>query len=78
MNLGKFKVIIDRQRSYLGMANFFMLSYLFYREIGFEWYYLLVIPFSIIFMWFDVRYIMPKEYEYVWSKNPIVKELRNK
>ncbi len=79
MNLGKFKVIIDRQRGYMYILNSIMLTYLFYKEIGFQWYYLLIIPCIIVFMWFDIKYVMPKEYEYMWSQNPTVKKLlRNK
>ena len=75
INVGKIKAMMDRQRQYISMLNFLMLAYLFFKEVGFQWWYLLVIPVWLIFVYIDLRYIMPSEYNYVWGKNPAYKRL---
>jgi len=76
MSIGKFKAIIDRQRGYMGMVNFIMIAYLFFDRTGFEWWYIFALPIWIVFVWLDVKYIMPKEYKFVWDNNPAFQQLK--
>lgn len=78
MTFGKAKALMDRQRGYLSAFNFIMISVLFFDKIKWHWYYLLLIPVWAIFMYFDTRYIMPKEFEYLHLKSPVMKELLKK
>jgi hypothetical protein len=76
--IGKLKAIFDRQRSYLTSLNFVMISFLFLKDAGWNWWYLLIIPFWIVFAYIDVRYILPKEIDYLHRKSPVLKELLKK
>lgn len=76
--IGKIKAIFDRQRSYLTSVNFLMISYLFFKDTGWSWWYLLVIPFWLVFVYVDTRYILPKEIDYLHRKSPVLKELLKK
>lgn len=78
MNVGKIKAIIDRQRGYLGIFNFAMVGFLFFDRVGWEWYYLLLIPIWFLFAYLDVRYIIPREFDYLHRKSPVFKELLKK
>lgn len=75
--LVKIKVMYDRLRNYLAATNTIMVGYLFFEKIGFEWWYLLFIPFIVAFIWFDARYIMPRELNYIHHKSPMFKEILN-
>ena len=77
-SIGKIKALIDRQRNYISILNFFMLAYLFFEKVGFKWYYLSIIPLFIVWAWIDATYIMPKELDYVHRKSPVLKELLKK
>ena len=76
--IGKLKAIFDRQKSYLASLNFLMISYLFFKEAGWNWWYLLIIPFWIVFIYVDVRCILPKEMDYLHRKSPVLRELLRK
>lgn len=76
--IGKFKAIFDRQRGYISSVNLIMISYLFFDNVGWEWYYLLIMPIWLIFVYLDARFIMPKEFEYLHRKSPVIKELLKK
>lgn len=75
MNIGKIKAIIDRELSYISKFNFVMIAYLFFKEVGFNWWYLLAIPIFLIWIYIDLKYIMPQEYEYIHNKSPYLKKL---
>ena len=75
INIGKIKVIIDRQRNYISIIQFVMIGYLFFKEVGWDWYYLAIIPFWLWFTWYDLVYIAPKELDYWHGKSPVLKEI---
>ena len=75
INIGKIKAIVDRQRNYFGLFNFIMIAYLFFDKVGWQWYYLLIIPFWFLWAYIDVTFIMPRELNYIHHKSPVMKEL---
>jgi len=75
MNIGKLKAIIDRELSYVSKFNFVMIGYLFFKEVEFHLWYLSVIPVYLIWVYIDLKYIMPQEYNYIHSKSPFLKKL---
>lgn len=75
LNIGIVKAIFDREMTYAARFNFFMIAYLFFKDIGFHWWYLLVIPAAIVWVYIDLRFIMPKEMDYISKKNPMMRQL---
>lgn len=78
LKLGQVKAIFDRQKSYLVSFNFLMVAYLFFDKVGFEWWYLLIIPFWFLFSIYDIKYIWPSEMDYVQQKGPVMKLLKDR
>ncbi len=78
MDLGKIKAIIDRELSYISKFNFVMIAYLFFKDIGFHWWYLLAVPIFIVWVFIDLKHIMPKELNYLHGKSPFMKKLMDK
>ena len=74
--LAALKVIGDRQRGYLSWIQFFMICYLFLAKSGFKLYYLLIIPILFLWAWFDKRYIIREELDYLQRKSRILSEMR--
>ena len=55
-----------------------MIAYLFFSDVGWSWWYLLIIPVGIVWVYIDLKYIMPKEFDYLNRKNPfMVKLMKN-
>lgn len=75
INLGKLKVIIDRELMYVSRFQFIMIAYVFFKDIGWDWRYLSFIPIWLVWIWFDLKYIMSKEITYIHSKSEILKKL---
>ena len=75
---GKIKALIDRELSYLSKLNFVMIGFLFVKEVGWHWWYLSLIPLFLIWVWIDVKYILPSELDYLHRKSPVMKELLKK
>jgi hypothetical protein len=83
VNLGKLKVWIEVANWYYGKVMQIITAFGVLKLLGFSWWVLLLvflvsIPIIIYIVYLHMRYIYPKEVEYTWEKNPIVKELRNK
>jgi hypothetical protein len=78
VNIGKLKALLDRQRNYLSVINFLMIGYLFFEKAGFHWWYLVIIPFWLLFVYLDARFIWPRELDYTHRKSPVMKELLRK
>lgn len=76
--IGKIKAIADRELTYLGRFNFIMIAYLFIKDTGFKWWYLLIIPVWIIWIYIDLKYIMPGELNYLHGKSPFLQKLMKK
>jgi hypothetical protein len=77
INIGKIKVIIDRQKQYIQLINFVMIGYLFLETVGFHWWYLLILPLWVLVGWIDLKYVVPKELEYWHGKSPILRRILN-
>ena len=58
---GKLNLRIARNRMFLTLFQFLMISYLFIVERGWQWWYLLMIPIMILLNILDVKKIYPKE-----------------
>lgn len=78
LNLGKIKAIVDRELTYISKLNFVMISYIFFKDVGWNWWYLSIIPVYIIWIYIDLKYIMPQEFDYLHNKSPFMKKLLNK
>jgi hypothetical protein len=68
-NIGKYKAILDRQLSYYSRFNIVMIGYLFFKETGWSWWFMLAIPVAIVWLYIDLN-IMPSEFNYLNRKNP--------
>jgi hypothetical protein len=76
MNLGKWKFYFDRMATYatrpvavMNIATFIIVS-------GVSWWWVaLGVALLAGFMWFDAKYIAPKEFEYMSQINPEWKKL---
>ena len=75
MNIGRLKAIADREINYISRFNFVMVAYLFFKEVGFYWWYLLIIPFILVWIYIDIKYIMPSELDYLFRKNPFMSKI---
>ena len=75
--VAKIKAIADRERQYLAWFNFLMISYLFLKDIGWSWWFLLAIPLAGCWSWIEITYIMPRENDYHQTKTPIKMEMYN-
>ena len=51
------KIIIDRQRGYLGLVNTILLLSI----VGFKWWFIFIIPFWILWAFLDWKYVFPAE-----------------
>ena len=74
---GKIKALFDREMGYLSKLNFVMIAFLFIKDVGFHWWYLLGIPLFLVWVWIDVKYIMPDEYNYIHRKSPVLNKILN-
>lgn len=73
--LGKIKAMIDRELTYFAKVNFLMIAYLFFKDVGWNWWYLLAIPLFLIWTYIDLKYIFPQELKYLHGKSPVFQEL---
>ena len=78
MNIGKIKVWIEVANWYYGKVMQVITAFGVLKLLGFSWWVLLIIllisiPFVVCVVYLHMRYIYPKEVEYTWSKNPVVK-----
>jgi len=78
MNIGKLKAIFDREFGYISKLNFLMIVYIFVKEAGIHWWYILLIPLFLLWIYIDLKYIMPKEFDYLSRKNPILMDIWKK
>lgn len=78
MNIGKIKALIDRELSYVSKINFLMIAYIFFKDVGWNWWYILIIPLFLIWVFIDVKYVMPKEFDYIHGKSPFMRKLMEK
>ena len=72
---GFLKVTFDRSRNYFATLQTIMILYLFLDKTGFKMWYLLIIPFGILVMYLDARYIIGAERDYIWTRNGRVKRM---
>ena len=78
INLGKIKALMDRELGYISKINFIMIAYIFFKDIGCSWWYLLGIPVFLIWIIIDIKYIMPDEFNYLHGKSPFMQKLMKK
>ncbi|MBN3037055.1 MAG: hypothetical protein JW834_01275 [Candidatus Diapherotrites archaeon] len=80
VNLGKAKMWAERLRGYLMWTQFAIVVYVFIKEgaagIPLEVFFPVLIIGSIILVAIDTKFIMPKEYSYVFEKTPPLQELK--
>jgi len=75
MDLGKLKAIFDREFQYVSKINPVLIGYLFIKEVGWNPWYLLLIPVFLVWVYIDLKYIMPKEFDYLHRKSPVMQKL---
>lgn len=77
-DIGKYKALMDRELQYVSRLQFVMIAYLFIKDVGVHWWYLLLIPAVILWTWFDIKYILPSELDYLHGKSPVFQKLLKK
>lgn len=71
MKIGAVKFWFDRWKGYVGGAQFVMVIYLFVRESGYSWWWVLLgFVLSMGWMWVDMRFIFRREMEAYSKNNP--------
>lgn len=71
MNIGKYKTWYGRATGYISIVSFLGVMYLVLTTNHdiINWLPLIVIVF-VVFMYVDIKYIMPQEFKYGWDKSP--------
>jgi len=77
MNLGGLKIVIGRAQGYLGLIQFAMITYMTFEGKLDVWMMISGIISLFLVMWFDIKYIFPRESSYSWNKTPDRIEMRN-
>ena len=70
-NIARLKVWSDRGRQYVSWLNFLMLI----KLVGWEWWYLFIIPIGIVFMYIDIKHVYPEEVEYNVTRAKSMRDL---
>jgi len=70
VNLGIIKIWVDRLSWHVSKAQLFMIAYLFFQTASLTWWYLLIVPYFIIAVYIERKYVMPQEWSYGVRKNP--------
>lgn len=82
LRIGKYKSILNRLISYLGILNFSMLLYIFVKNqpLGFNWFiwFITVIFLCLGIMIFDIFFVIKAESIYLFKKNPKLVEMNEK
>jgi len=69
------KIIIDRQRTYVGYFILLFMIENFIDKYGWNWWYLAVIPVWVVFSLFEYLYIFPREQSAAFRKHPQFREM---
>ena len=77
INIGKYKVLFDRQRGYMQLINSCILIYLLLDKTGFQIYYLLVLPVIAFLIYYDNKKIIAEERDYVWTRPGKLNDMLN-
>ena len=75
MDLGKLSFWYRRAKERASNFTQLMIVYLFLKESGWQWWYLVIIFLFCIFMMFDIKYILPKETEYGFTRSETFRRL---
>ena len=83
IDFGKVKAWADIARYYYGWIMSTITGFGMLKLLGFQWLLLVIIFFSFLpliigIVYLHMKYIYPKEQEYIWMKNPVVKKLLKK
>jgi len=75
INLGK----LDNARilgiSWASTFQLFMVSYLFIDKTGWHWWFLLIVPLGIVFFKYYLKYVYPKNVDYVQNRSETMRKL---
>lgn len=79
MNLGKMKVWIEVANWYYGKIMQIVTAFGVLKLLGLSWWALSLIllgsiPILICVVYLHMKYVFPKEVEYTWQKNPVVRK----
>jgi hypothetical protein len=77
-DIGRIKVITERELGYYKYFSFVMIAHLYLKDIGWHRWFLFIIPLFLIWVYVDIKYIMPREYGYIHSKSPFLQKLMKK
>ena len=80
INLGKIKVWIETANWYYGKVMQIITAFGVLKLLGVSWWVLGIvlfcsIPLIIGIVYLHMKYVYPKEVEYSWLKNPVVKKM---
>ena len=72
------KILTDRVKNQLGVANFLMLIYVFALSSSYPIWIILpgMIIIALVLGYIDYRFILPKEYDKVTKLNPFMVEMK--
>jgi hypothetical protein len=68
VNLGVGKVYIDRISWYVSKIQMLMVAWLFFRDVGWSWWYTVILLSVPFVLWVERKYVLPQETNYVMRK----------
>lgn len=75
MDIGAFKVVFDRARSYAQLPTQAMVFYLFLESTGWHWWYLMIVPLFVAWLIYDTKRVIGKERDFIWTRPGELKDL---
>ena len=72
---GALKVIFDRTRGYFQIFAQLMVFYLFLKEAGWYWWYLGIVFFFIFWMIYDIKNLVGKERDFIWTRSGVMNDM---
>lgn len=79
VNLGKIKVWFDVAKYYYAVVMQTITGVGVLKLLGLSWFWLILmliafIPIIVFAVYLHMKYVYPKEVEYTWTKNPVVRK----
>lgn len=65
---GRIKVIFDRARSYAQSFNTLMIAYLFVKEVGWHWWYFIILFSMVLVLIYDWYHVIAQERDTIWTR----------
>jgi hypothetical protein len=72
---GFFKVLLNRVREDVAIINFAMLVAVFFKNFGWHWWYLLLVPPYVWWRWKDIQKVWPAELTETFDRHPRLSQM---